>query len=610
MFITVLLLCASSVLLSANAQHRQLSSSSMHRLTGKAAFLANPQEVEDDNWPWARKTKYRTPDMASKNQGKPAADEPGPGPGRDSDYTYKSICLVDGKPAVVDNFDCRNQIVVGRYKNAINLTGWSYLEVESKPEFDADLQAYAAGFVEGILTQPLIQLHILNTQVDYCTGFQGYCDRLKQFLSQNMEYVKDRLERASPEDTYWQSVKRSYLQMTGVWHGYTGAAFSPSILYEAHPVMMINANGDFYDLESKLNKSRDPTEQDGIVGGKCSGLVKVTPGNADILISQVTMSGFQNLLRVLKLYKFGYDQLLFPGHTSSFSGYPGILYSSDDFAITSADLAVIETTVKVWNISLYEATKPHGQLLCWVRAIVANLLARSGWEWCQLFKRHNSGTYNNQWAVLDYKRFRPGQELPAQGLLFVLEQLPGHVYYQDLSGYLKETSYFASYNIPFFRAASDISGFHAKGNEFYWFNWTNCPRAKIFARDHNKVVDLNTLTDLMRYNDYMHEEFSRCNCTPPYTAEAAPSSRGDLNPANGTFPLPGMGHVNHGALDYKGTNLKLAKQLRFRAWSGPTYGQVPPFDWRTSDLAATVKHFGHPDRWEFKPVEYRWETPL
>jgi hypothetical protein len=81
------------------------------------------------------------------------------------------------------------------------------------------------------------------------------------------------------------------------------------------------------------------------------------------------------------------------------------------------------------------------QLLCWVRAIVANLLARSGWEWCQLFKRHNSGTYNNQvhnaktivrikflsspqWAVLDYKRFRPGQELPAQGLLFVLEQLP------------------------------------------------------------------------------------------------------------------------------------------------------------------------------------------
>ena len=91
------------------------------------------------------------------------------------------------------------------------------------------------------------------------------------------------------------------------------------------------------------------------------------------------MSGFQNLLRVLKLYKFGYglvqpkcfpspilglflDQLLFPGHTSSFSGYPGILYSSDDFAITSADLAVIETTVKVWNISLYEATKPHGQV--------------------------------------------------------------------------------------------------------------------------------------------------------------------------------------------------------------------------------------------------------
>jgi hypothetical protein len=49
----------------------------------------------------------------------------------------------------------------------------------------------------------------------------------------------------------------------------------------------------------------------------------------------------------------------------------------------------------------------------------------------------------------------------------------------------------------------------------------------------------------------MNDKFSRCNCTPPYTAEAGISARGDLNPANGTFPFPGMGHVNHGGLDMK-----------------------------------------------------------
>lgn len=35
---------------------------------------------------------------------------------------------------------------------------------------------------------------------------------------------------------------------------------------------MINSNGEFYDLEKKLNKTRDPQNVD----GKCSGFVKVS----------------------------------------------------------------------------------------------------------------------------------------------------------------------------------------------------------------------------------------------------------------------------------------------------------------------------------------------
>jgi hypothetical protein len=32
---------------------------------------------------------------------------------------------------------------------------------------------------------------------------------------------------------------------------------------------------------------------------------------------------------------------------------------------------------------------------------------------------------------------------------------------------------------------------------------------------------------------------------------------------------------------------------------------------RIDDIQAkTVKHFGHPNIWEFKPVDYRWETPM
>lgn len=38
-------------------------------------------------------------------------------------------------------------------------------------------------------------------------------------------------------------------------------------------------------------------------------------------------------------------------------------------------------------------------------------------------------------------------------------------------------------------------------------------------------------------------------------AEAAISPRGDLNIRNGTYEIPAMGHLNHGALDYKASTL-------------------------------------------------------
>ncbi|KAE9551530.1 hypothetical protein FO519_005260 [Halicephalobus sp. NKZ332] len=529
--------------------------------------------------------------------------------GTEKFYSYKSVCFINGKVKVLDGFDCRNQIAVGRYRNAINSTGWSYLEIETMSGFDTDLQAYAAGVLEGVLSRKVLSYTIKNTFTDYCTGFKKFCDRLHKYLDENLKYIKSKVENAPKDDPYWQSIRRSFLQMTGLWNGYNNdTSFDKvEILYEIHPVYLININGELYDLEKKFNKTKDPLYSE--EGSKCSGLIKLTPDNADLLISQVTMSGFQNLLRVLKLYKFGYDPRMFPGHTTTFASYPGMLYSSDDFALMSSGLAGIETTIAVWNPALYDKVLPKGQLHCWVRAIAANQLARTGREWCQIFRRHNSGTYNNQWVILDYKKFQPYKKLPDHGLLYVLEQMPGLVVYKDITGYLEENRYYASYNIPFFKKVSAESGFDKKGSEFYWFSWSDCPRANIFKRDHSKVVDLETLKQLMRYNDYTHEPFSKCNCTPPYTAEAAISARGDLNIANGTYPLPGMGHVNHGALDYKGTNYALSKQLRFRALSSPAYDNVPPFQWSKTDLAKTVKHIGHPDLWNFESIQTAWETP-
>lgn len=49
-------------------------------------------------------------------------------------------------------------------------------------------------------------------------------------------------------------------------------------------------------------------------------------------------------------------------------------------------------------------------------------MATSGSEWADIVAKYNSGTYNNQYMVVDLKLFTPGQEL-RPNLLWVVEQV-------------------------------------------------------------------------------------------------------------------------------------------------------------------------------------------
>jgi hypothetical protein len=63
-------------------------------------------------------------------------------------------------------------------------------------------------------------------------------------------------------------------------------------------------------------------------------------------------------------------------------------------------------------------------------------MASSGEQWIDIFKHYNSGTYNNQWIVVNYARFTPGQPLP-DGVLHIVEQIPTRVEFEDVTHYLR-----------------------------------------------------------------------------------------------------------------------------------------------------------------------------
>lgn len=62
---------------------------------------------------------------------------------------------------------------------------------------------------------------------------------------------------------------------------------------------------------------------------------------------------------------------------------------------------------------------------------------------------------------------------------------------------------------------------------------------------------LLNLTFFTRYNDFEHDELSKCACSPPYSAENTIAARSDLNPSSGTYPFSALGHRHHGAMDAK-----------------------------------------------------------
>lgn len=363
---------------------------------------------------------------------------------------------------------------------------------------------------------------------------------------------------------------------------------------------MIQFSGDIEDLETVLNDEKPL--KDHLQGpGRCSALIKLlnVAGKKDLLVAQDTWSSLESMLRIIKRYDFG-------TYSESFSSYPGSSYSGDDFYILSTGLVTLETTNGNSNTTLWKYITPVGTVPEWIRNVVANRLAKSGGEWCQIFSRYNSGTYNNQWMIVDYNQLPDSHQL-----LYVLEQIPGEIKFADVSNILYHKTYWASYNTPYFPEIYNKSGILPMVKKYGdWFTHDKNPRAKIFARDHSKVTDMKSMIKLMRYNNFKHDPLSACNnCTPPYSAENSIAARCDLNPADGVYPFSALTQRDHAATDMKVTSYTLHKTLQMVAQAGPTYDQQPVFQWSTSPYASK-SHEGHPDRFDFLPVLIKWDGEI
>ncbi|KAF7238436.1 putative phospholipase B-like 2 [Varanus komodoensis] len=469
---------------------------------------------------------------------------------------------------LLDPLSARLQVVSGwapgavawaNLTDAIRETGWAFLELTTNDKYNDSIQAYAAGLAEAAVSDQLIYMHWMNIMVGYCGPFSyqtEYCQKLRNYLEANLDWMQEQIE-AAPGSEYWHQIRLALLQLKGLEDGYNGQVAFPTGQFSIAPFgfLLFQLGGDLEDLEPAFNKS----DRQRVLGsGSCSALIKLLPGNQDLLVSHDTWTTYQSMLRILKKYTLPFrtsahsDSTVF-GYVQAFSSYPGRIFSGDDFYIMSSGLVTLETTIGNLNASRWKYVQAEGSVLEWLRNLVANRLAKSGAEWAAIFQQFNSGTYNNQWMIVDYKAFIPGRAGLQEGVLTILEQIPGMVITQDKTKELYQESYWASYNVPYFKEIFNASGLPEMVEKYGdWFTYEKSPRAQIFRRNQTLVRDVASMIRLMRFNNFPKDPLSRCQaCDPPQNGENAIAARSDLNPANGTYPFGALQQRPHGSIDMK-----------------------------------------------------------
>lgn len=514
-----------------------------------------------------------------------------------------------------------------------------------------NLHTYFTNTLNASLDEPMQWIHRQDEWVrDQCTnqlldtsfamppGQQHIPTTIKETSTTKAEATEDK----KFEDRVWDAVCLAIRQFDGVVAGYQARSLIDSTTtvppLEYADFLFLESNGDLYDIIDKLDPSQRPswspggdddddnennsnskhsnapTEEDAArlfnsiaLSGKCSALVKVAADLSDIYMGHATWDSYTAMLRIYKHYTFDLRTLNPPAQRLSFSSYPGEVFSDDDFFILSSQMVVLQTTNKIFNDALFD-TLTHESVLSWQRVRAANWMAASGEEWQRALAQENSGTYNNQYIVVDLKRFVPGEDL-RPGLLWVAEQIPGKVVAKDMTATLT-MGYWPSYNVPAFEEIYNASGYpdfisklEKYGQHFsrstHWLSYEASPRAAIFRRDQTAVTSLETMKALMRSNNWKKDPLSEGH---PICAICG---RGDLD---AHFPEA------RGCYDTKVTSWKMAMEGEAEAVNGPTTGaakpiggvnpaaKLPAFTWEAAQAAVgqDLLHLGQPERFNFR----------
>lgn len=512
-----------------------------------------------------------------------------------NDFRRASVVIsTTGRPTIKKDVLDRKAVAFGYFNDTFLSTGWSVLEIHTGEAAD-DKAMFCAGYLEGFLTAHYVKEHVDNLKKFWINDMgQENWKKSQSFMAKQDAWIRQFANGSN--DRIAMAVWRITQQLDGLLAG-VQAVLGPTAVTKMD-ILILQNSGDLIDISRVVDKkmhnpehlflfldSLNPRERRQYLSlsGMCSALIVFTPGLENLYMSHVTWFTYSASMRIFKHYNFPLKNNPWPSPKVSFSSYPGFLISVDDFYMLGSRMVMLQTTNNIFNTSLYAQVTPQ-TLPAWYRVRAANHLATSGDDWATVVSKHNSGTYNNQYMVVDLKRIKL-QSHVAPGTLTIVEQIPGLVEWSDQTAILVD-GHWPSYNVPFQAKIYNMSGYPEVAKRYGPENsYQMSARAKLFRRDAGLVRSLEDMKVLMRSNNYKTDPYSDDDPTQAICA------RGDL--LNRTM----------GCYDGKVTDFARAMRFEAEAINGPTTnnGSLKPFSWNKAPFSEKP-HEGLPTVYN-----YKWE---
>lgn len=219
------------------------------------------------------------------------------------------------------------------------VNGFGQLAIATNKGYNDTTQMYAAGYLEGALTQARIKQQFDNVYAWMLTQFSnGQIPAVfTQFFQTQDAWARNQI--ATNSSANWRVFGALLSQFDGLVAGYNSQAPGSDTL-TTFQLQLLNAVGDFLDLVPALIPGAGPQweQWDNAQvmdyvrkSTHCSALVKVNGDLTQLWTAHVAWFIYQSTDRLFKSYQFNLNDPAVFGTEMSFSSYPGYLSSLDDY---------------------------------------------------------------------------------------------------------------------------------------------------------------------------------------------------------------------------------------------------------------------------------------